>query len=60
MSPELLAALRVLLSEHIGDKVYDIREREGKGWHGPRVKAWSDACAVIEREVKEASTVEVK
>jgi hypothetical protein len=41
-------ALRVLydLSQvmELGDLVYDIREREGQGWEGPKVQAWSNAC----------------
>lgn len=27
----------------LGDEVYDVREREGKGWDGPLVTKWSDA-----------------
>lgn len=41
------AALDVLrdLSEvyDLGDYIYDLREREGKGWDGPLVTKWSDA-----------------
>ena len=41
-------ALQVLhdLNEirNLGDFIYDIREREGLGWEGPKVQAWSDAC----------------
>lgn len=33
----------------LGDYVYDIREDEGLGWDGPRVKAWSDGCALATR-----------
>lgn len=43
---ELAAALRALMTHpHIdlGDLVYDVREREGRGWDGPAVIAWSAA-----------------
>lgn len=46
---ELADALRVLVAENIGDNVYDIRERELKGWEGPRVTAFSNAVTVIEK-----------
>ncbi len=26
----------------LGDIIYDVREREGQGWDGPRVKTWGD------------------
>lgn len=42
-------ALNTFLSESIGDKVYDIREREGKGWDGPRVTAWGEASVTLSR-----------
>ncbi len=61
MSPELLAALKVLLSESPGDWVYEVRERtysdpDGppNSWNHPRVIAYSKAIAVIEQAVKEA------
>ena len=44
---ELSYALRVLLDESIGDQVYSVRDRELKGWEGPRVTAYSQACGVI-------------
>jgi hypothetical protein len=28
----------------LGDYVYNIREREGLGWDGPKVVAWGNAC----------------
>lgn len=44
------AALRTALSAlfgnphlDLGDLVYQVREREGEGWEGASVKAWSDA-----------------
>lgn len=53
---ELLAALKGLTDGKcvaLGDLVYDIREREGEGWEGPKVVAWGKAVetasAVISR-----------
>ena len=43
---ELLAILTALSTNpciNLGDLAYEIREREGKGWDGPAVAAWSDA-----------------
>lgn len=62
MSPELLAALKVLLSESLGDWIYDVRSRasesgdgfDGNSWDHPRVTAFSDAVTTVERAVKEA------
>lgn len=28
---------------HLGDLIYEVREREGQGWEGHWVKQWSDA-----------------
>lgn len=36
---ELLAA-----PYHLGDFIYDVREREGKGWDGPKVTRFSELC----------------
>lgn len=36
----------------LGDAVYDVREEEGKGWDGPNVVAYSDACEVIDQWLK--------
>lgn len=60
-----LAILRVFQSEHLGDSVYDVKEREGLGWDGPRVKAWSDACRDMDALLEElpapaAADTEVK
>ena len=46
-------ALQVLLDEYFSDWVYDIREREGKGWDGPRVIAYGEACSAIENYMKQ-------
>ncbi len=43
---ELEECLRALLTNphmDLGDRVYDIREREGLGWEGPSVQAWGGA-----------------
>lgn len=55
---ELLDALRALLTnEHVslGDLVYTVREREGKGWDGPSITAWNDAVVNAERLVRECT-----
>lgn len=57
---ELLAACRVLVAESISDQIYDVRSRapredpdyRGDSWDHPRVKAFSDACQVIELFVR--------
>jgi hypothetical protein len=41
-----VAIMRALCTqEHLdlGDLVYVVRDREGQGWEGPAVKAWSEA-----------------
>ena len=55
-APDLLETLVALTNNpHVclGDLVYQIREREGEGWDGPAVRAWSDAVtkarALIDR-----------
>ena len=60
MTPELLAALKVLISENLGDWIYEVRERvlsdesfDGNTWDHPRVKAYSDAVMVVEKAVTE-------
>jgi len=57
--PRLLEALKSLMThEHVdlGGLVYEIREREGLGWDGPSVKAWSDAVTEAREAIKEATT----
>lgn len=49
---DLQAAINNLVREHVGDYVYDIREREGEGWDGPRVKAWGGMSQVFEKYAK--------
>lgn len=38
----------------IGDYVYDIRERELKGWDGPRVTAWGHGASLALTALVEA------
>lgn len=46
---KLLRALIAMDTIHpFGDATYDIRERECKGWEGPKVKIWSGGCKVID------------
>lgn len=61
--PKLLAAVRKLTSVEeisLGDLVYDVREREGQGWGGPSVIAWSDAVAEISELLKLATNFRSK
>lgn len=52
MNPELKAALQLLMDEGLDDKfIYDVREREMKGWDGPRVTAVSNAIKVIKEAI---------
>ncbi len=53
---ELLVALKTLDDESIGDFIYNIREKEGLGWDGPRVAAWGKACTVI-REIVASESI---
>jgi hypothetical protein len=47
---QILATLENI--QHLGDYVYDIREREGLGWDGPKVAAWGGASARAEQLVR--------
>ena len=40
-------ALKTIIDECIEDYIYSVREDEGKGWDGPRVVAYGEACAAI-------------
>ena len=54
---ELLSALEALLSNpylNLGDLVYQVREREGEGWDGPAVTAWSDAVMAAKAAIAKA------
>ena len=53
----LLAALLLLTGNpHIdlGDLVYQVREREGKGWDGPAVLAWSQGVTSAKAAIAKA------
>jgi len=55
---DLLGALLLLTGNpHIdlGDLVYQVREREGKGWDGPAVLAWSQACEAAKVAIAKAT-----
>jgi hypothetical protein len=54
-APDLYEALIGLLTNpyiNLGDLVYQIRERELKGWDGPAVTAWSDAVTAAKAAIK--------
>lgn len=51
----IIAACKILASEHIGDFVYSIRDRcledvpeNVSTWEAPRVKAFGNACMVVQ------------
>lgn len=53
MTPEEIERLRSALNtinrlRNFGDGVYDVRDREGCGWNGEDVMAYSRAVAVVE------------
>lgn len=57
LGEEAIVALHALMTNpHIdlGDAIYSVREREGLGWDGPAVKAWSDAVSAAENVMKKA------
>lgn len=41
-------------SINLADKVYDVRDREGKGWDGPDVVAWSESLKAAEEALQAA------
>jgi hypothetical protein len=47
-------ACEALANNSIGDYVYDVRDRELKGWDGPRVTAWGSASQLITTIAKES------
>lgn len=56
-APALAKALQALMTNShvdLGDLVYTVREREGQGWEGPAVKAWSDAVVAAKAALGEA------
>ncbi|MES2352097.1 MAG: hypothetical protein V4641_31405 [Pseudomonadota bacterium] len=60
-APELLAALLALTSNphlHLEDLVYNVRDREGEGWDGPAVKAWSEAVTAARAVISKATVAQ--
>jgi hypothetical protein len=56
-APDLLAALEALSSNphlYLGDLVYAVREKEGEGWDGPAVTAWSEAVMAAKAAIAKA------
>lgn len=49
---DILIALTTNPFIDLGGVVYDVREREGRGWDGPAVTAWSDACGAAAKILK--------
>jgi hypothetical protein len=47
---EALMVIREIIS--FEDLVYDVRERELKGWDGPKVVAYSDACMKMNKAME--------
>lgn len=44
----LRALIEIVNEAHnLGDAVYDVREREGLGWDGPQVTAYTSAIAAL-------------
>lgn len=46
---DLREALQALDDLGAEDTIYDLREREGKGWDGPQVTAFADAWETIHK-----------
>jgi hypothetical protein len=56
---ELLEALEALTSHphvHLGDLVYQVRDREGLGWDGPEVTKWSNAVQQASAAIAKAKS----
>ena len=49
----LLEALTSNPEVDLGDLVYEIREREGKGWDGPAVSQWSNTVQEVKTTLAE-------
>ncbi len=49
-----LLALRGLFEEPLQDWTYSVREDEGQGWEGPRVKKYSESVDLAEKVIKAA------
>jgi hypothetical protein len=46
---------RLATAKHVtlGDLVYAVKDREGEGWDGPAVTAWSKACVDLAEFLRE-------
>lgn len=38
--------------ENIADRIYDVREREGKGWEGPKTMRYGELVTELEARLK--------
>lgn len=56
MPRNIIDTLRDLLSFAPGDRIYDVREREGLGWDGPRVKLYAQVIREIEEFTNETES----
>lgn len=51
---ELMSCIVVINELHnLGDAIYDVREREGEGWEGPKVTAYGNALKKLRELLKE-------
>jgi len=50
-----LESVIVVVNElhNLSDAIYDVREREGEGWEGPKVKAYGEAISKLRALLKE-------
>jgi len=56
-APKMLAALLALTNSphaNLSDMIYEVKKREGEGWDGPAVNAWSKAVADANAVIAEA------
>lgn len=61
LEADAIAALRALMTNphlDLGDRVYDVREREGLGWDGPSVVAWSAAVKAAKDVLRRADSAD--
>jgi len=50
----LMALQELMGARNLGDYIYDIREREGQGWEGPKVRQWNNGCIHAEEALRMA------
>lgn len=52
--------LKALLEEfHLEDQIYEVREREGRGWEGPQVNRFGDLVQAAKQSVKNEHRFEI-